>query len=191
MLVVLRKAVVRPARGSSFARFLQPSGSDGCGAVKLGHVGLDVQQRRAVEHVHVLDVQNAVLDPVQLHDGETDGIGPPGGAGGEEAAVLGVQKRNNLQLESLAAVEVVEENDVREPIEILQPGLVGGENLDRPMNTGRADRLDGHSLGLGEGCVKDTDGFEFDHLRSLVVAFLCGPVGAPGQELELLASPCQ
>ena len=62
-------------------------------AVGEGDVGLDVENRRAVAQVrgeHV-DHGGAVddFDAVELHAGQTDGIGPKGAARGKDATTLG------------------------------------------------------------------------------------------------------
>jgi len=63
---------------------LKPSGPNIFMTIKLRHIWLDVKQWCAVHDVYILDVKNAVLDPVQLDYGQTDGIRPFGGTSGKE-----------------------------------------------------------------------------------------------------------
>ncbi len=72
-----------------FTCLLEPAGADGDGGVEIRHVRFDIQQRRTVEHIDVLDFEGAVMDSVELNDGEVDGVGAFWGAGGEESACFG------------------------------------------------------------------------------------------------------
>jgi len=160
---VLFESIIRPSSRDGFPDFLKPSGPDVCVAVKLWHVGLDVEQRCAVQNVHVLDTKDTVFDTVQCDYGKAYGVRPLGGASGKDAPGLGVHERDEPQAESLAAVEMVEQDDVREAIEILQSCLVLFKYLDCSVNTGGTRRLNGHAFRRGEGRMDDTDGLEFNH----------------------------
>lgn len=60
----LFESIIRPSGRVGFPDFLKPSGPDGCVTVKLWHIGLDVEQRCAVQNVHVLDTKDPVFDTV-------------------------------------------------------------------------------------------------------------------------------
>jgi len=76
--------------------------------VELGNVGLDIEERRAVNNVHVLYVQDITFDPDQAHDGQANGVGPAGGASGEDAMLGIVQEGLHHQGHAPGPVEVVQ-----------------------------------------------------------------------------------
>lgn len=127
-------------------------------AVKLGYVWLDVKQRRTVENVYVTDVQEAVFDPVEMDDGKADGVGPRGGAGGEETAGFCIQEWNDVQVVAAAAVEMVEQDDVGESVKILQSGMICLKQFDCALNAGGSGGLNRHTFKLVEWCVDDSNG---------------------------------
>jgi hypothetical protein len=53
--------------------------------IECGYIGLDVQEGSAVDDVHVLDMEGAVLDADEAYDGEADRVGPPWDPGGEDS----------------------------------------------------------------------------------------------------------
>ena len=66
-------------------------------AIELRHVGLDVQEGCTVQDVDVRHVQAASLDASEPDEGHADRVGPVGRTGGEQAAGLGVQVRDDRQ----------------------------------------------------------------------------------------------
>lgn len=58
----------------------QPAGAFGDRGVEGGHERFDVQQRRAVEHVDTLDIEDVAAAGQQTHHGQADGIWPSSGA---------------------------------------------------------------------------------------------------------------
>ena len=54
------KAVVRPSVGEPTEPVREPSHSHFVALVEGGHVGLDVEQRRAVDHVDIEDVRSSI-----------------------------------------------------------------------------------------------------------------------------------
>lgn len=77
---------------------------------------------------------------------------------------LSVHERNNLQIKSLTAVEMIEQDDVREAIEILQPCMVLFKNPIFAVNTCGTCRLNRYAFWLGERRVDDPNGFKFNQL---------------------------
>ena len=85
-------------------------------SIKFGDIWLDIQKWRAVEHIHVLDVHNAVFDLVQLNNRKPNWIRRLGRTGGKESLWFRTQEGLNDQTESVGAMKKVQENDVRESI---------------------------------------------------------------------------
>ncbi|KPL76874.1 hypothetical protein ADN00_09740 [Ornatilinea apprima] len=57
------------------ARLFQPAHPRRGRAVKVGHVGFDVEQGRAVQNIEVGNLQNVRLDADQLNDGDPNRVG--------------------------------------------------------------------------------------------------------------------
>ena len=73
----------------------------------------------AIDNIHILNVQHTILNSVQSHSRQADGIRLPGRTCRKEATRLRIHERHDVQLESLAAVEMVQQDHMGEPIEIL------------------------------------------------------------------------
>ena len=130
-----------------FSSLLQPARSRRrCGHIERGNVGFDVEQGRAVQHVHVLDMQNTFLDAIQLYDRKTDGIRSLGSSGGKKPVRTGIHEGHDAQLESLTAMEVVQQDDVGETFEVLQPLVIVPKHLHPTRHARGTRRLNGHAL---------------------------------------------
>ena len=130
--------------------------------IEFRNIRLDVQKRGAVENVNALDVQQAVFDLVQLNNGKPDWVRTLGRSGGKESPRLRIHERNNVEVESVASVEVVQQDDVREAVEILKSWVEILEQFDSTLYTGGSRRLDRHAFWFPKRRVDDPDGFEFD-----------------------------
>jgi hypothetical protein len=80
--------------------------------VERGDVGFEIQERGVIQYIHIQDLELMTFDGEQPYNGEADWVGAAGRAGGKQAAFVLVQEGHNAQLESLAAMEMVEQNDV-------------------------------------------------------------------------------
>jgi len=152
-----------------FVECLQPAAAGVVAPVKAADVRLDVQQRRAVEDVDVLDMQRAALETDQAHEAQADGVRAPGTARGEHA-VLGVLKEGlDGQPRLPGTVEEVDQPQVRETLEVGQSLGKGRVDLDRAGDSRGEDRLDRGLLGGGVGAVDDADRMQCDfvHARSM------------------------
>jgi hypothetical protein len=107
-------------------RLLQPSGAHIPAYVKGRDIGFDVQQRGFVHHIHIQDVNDATIDPVQANDGQADGIGAAWGASGEKTPPHRVQKRLDHQAVSFGKMEMVKQDQMGKAVEIAQSFLVLG-----------------------------------------------------------------
>src|SRR5882757_5760624 len=80
----------------------------------IGEIGLNVEDRRAVEHI---DAANAQLRPSateQLDDGKADGIGAARRSRGEDPMLAVVRWWRAEQLKRLRSVELPEHDQMRE-----------------------------------------------------------------------------
>lgn len=98
---------------------LQPADSHVVRPIELGHIGLDVQQGRTVDDVHVLDVENVLLDPQQANDRDPDRAGPLGAPRRKDPTLPVVEKGFHPQCRRFGPVEMVNQDHVREAVEVL------------------------------------------------------------------------
>jgi hypothetical protein len=89
-------------------------------AVELFHVRFDVQNRRAVQNIHLCEVESVPLDPLDLHDGKADMIRAVRTPNGEDAMfhVLKIWFGNDLL--SIGQREVVKKDGMAEAIKVFQ-----------------------------------------------------------------------
>ena len=86
------------------------------------------------------------------------------GAGGEDSVLPAVEEGNDPEPHRGGEVEVIEEVEVAEPFQVLQPRLAGRvdhHGADRLPGPGGLDR---HSIRVGEGGVDGADGGEGDRV---------------------------
>jgi hypothetical protein len=160
----LFESVICPLFGHGLPDPIKPARPDIDLMVKFWNIRLNVEKGGTVQDVHILDMQSAVLYPLQLDNGKADRIRPFGCSCGENPARLGIHERDDLQVESLAAVEMVEEDDMGKPIEILQPGSVFFKDFDGPFHTAGTRRLDRHARRVGEWRIDRSYGVDFHSL---------------------------
>ena len=87
---------------------------------ELHDVGLEVEHRRAVQHVETANVENAALAPQKLDDGERQRVRAAGRTGGEDSVrpVVRGRRTHPGAWESARAVEDPEHVEVREPLDV-------------------------------------------------------------------------
>lgn len=88
LFAVLPEPAVRLPVQEVLACLPKPTGPYLSRRIEDRHVGFDVQKRRIVEHIHILDMQYPVLDPVQPNHRKADGVGTSGRPAGKDAARL-------------------------------------------------------------------------------------------------------
>src|SRR5579862_468443 len=88
-------------------RFRQPSAAQLFGR-DVRHVGLEIENGRAVEHIDSANMEIGAFTAEQAHDGEADWVGAPGRARGEHAVGCVIARRRADQFESLRAIELPE-----------------------------------------------------------------------------------
>jgi hypothetical protein len=135
--------------------------------IKLWHVWLDIQQGRPVNDIHVLNMQDVLVNAEQPHDGEPDWIGARWSPGGKDSAWLGIHEGSDGELQLLDLVEMVEQNDVGKAVQVLQPFDKLGQDLDKAPNPGGPCGLDGHSLNILEWAMDCANGLIADVHRPI------------------------
>jgi hypothetical protein len=114
------EAVVRlPVRDTSFG-FLKPARSNLLSTIEFRYIGLDIQKRGTINYVHILYVKHAAINSVKLDNGKSDRVGSSWRAGRKESPGLRIHERYHTEFVSLAPVEVIEQDNVRETVEIRQ-----------------------------------------------------------------------
>ncbi len=89
--------------------------------VKIRHIRLQVEQWRAIRHVHACDGEQVIPAGCQAHDGQAEWVEPAEVARGKQTTLGIVQERLDVQGVSLALVKHIQENDVGEAVEVHQP----------------------------------------------------------------------
>jgi hypothetical protein len=135
----------------------QPACADIGLSIEFRDIGLDIQERRAVQDVHVLDVEHRAFNSMQADNGEPYGVGSLGGTGSEKSPFLNIQEGYNVKTEALAAMKMVQQDDVREAVKILQTRAKLLKHLYGTHHAGRSGRLYRHTLNLGERGVDDSN----------------------------------
>jgi len=88
--------------------------------VEVGYIRLDVQERRAVKHIYVGEVEAAALDSFNPNDRQADMVGAVRASNGKDAVGLVFQERLSCRCYAIRFVKVVEQERVTETIEIFQ-----------------------------------------------------------------------
>jgi hypothetical protein len=160
LIVRLDKSGIRSGLHGVFSSLRQPTAASDFVAVEQRHIRFDVQKRRPIQYVHVLDQQGGALDSRKSDDGQTYGIGSSRGPRSEHASQSIVQEWSRMEAIALGSVQVVNQNDVRETVEILEPGRQFGIQFNGPFHSRRPDGLNRHALNLGKRGMDDADGLK-------------------------------
>ena len=99
----------------------QPADATALLMIEFWNIGFDVQERRSIEDVHILNVEGATPDLDKPDDGKADGIGPLRGSCGENASRFEIQERGDGEFKTSALMEVVKKDEMGETVKVLQP----------------------------------------------------------------------
>lgn len=97
---------------SLLVNVLQPAAAGITAMVETGHVRLDIQQRRAIQDVHVFKAQQARLASDQANHADPDRIRTAWRPRGEDAVRRVIKKRFHDRLRRGSLVEPVDQEDV-------------------------------------------------------------------------------
>ena len=115
----------------------------------IGEVGLDVQQGRAVQHVHMRDVEDVPVPAQQRYQAHADAARTAGGPGGEDAALLRPAVRDDVQARRVCPVEGKEQPDAGRVFQPFKPGREFGEDLHLAGEACGVDGLPGRLGRIG------------------------------------------
>src|SRR5579871_2014711 len=96
-------------------------------------IGLNVQDRRAIQHVDSANVQVAALAAEQLKDSQANRIRPPRRPCREDPVRPVIRGRRTGQLEAAGAVELPEHEQMREALDISKPWLIFRKDLEHTL----------------------------------------------------------
>ena len=106
-----------------------------------GEVGLEVDERRAVETIEANDLEPVAIDPNQPHHAHGDRVGPGRRAQRKGAALDAVVPRHLQDDVAAGFVHPVEHDQVAAALHVLEGGRPAGIDLDRADRLGLAGVL--------------------------------------------------
>jgi len=99
--------------------------------VELEDIWLDIEERCPVENIDTADGQGRAFHRQELHDRETDPVWAVMVTGGKDSPfIFMVQKRGNPEPQRTFVMEVVEEDEVGKPFDLLETIGIFREDLD-------------------------------------------------------------
>src|SRR5262249_44553208 len=105
-------------------------------AVDRGEVGLDVDERRAVDAVDPAYAERGCIDAKQLHGGERDGVGPHRRTQGKGAPGVAQVRRHLLYEIAPCSVHPIKQPDVAIEGEVCEPRRIARIKLDPAYGVG-------------------------------------------------------
>ncbi len=139
-----------------------------------GQVGLDVDDRRAIQHVDATYPQDVGLATEQLDHGQTERVGTTRRAGGEDPVLELVGRIAAEQLVVIGAVEDPDHEEVRKTLDVAQPVGELGPDLDLALRDMLGSEAARHLLSRRVWRAHDTDGMELES-RFLISMHFAGP----------------
>ena len=143
----------------------KPAGPDS-GLPVPGGVRLDVEDGRPVDDVDPRDLEPASVPPEELEDAQAQGIRAVRRARGEDAPRPGFARGDGPELGLPGPMEMKEDDDMREPLDVVEGLGELREDLDLaegPLEEARRGERGGRQIGgLFEERADDADGPEAD-----------------------------
>src|SRR5579863_7513234 len=128
-----------------------------------GHVGLDVEDGRAVEHIDSANVELGAVAAHQLDDGQRYGVGATRGARGEYAVRALVERGAADQFEAFRPIESPDDKEMREALDVGQARLEFGEDFEDAFRIMFCAEALGNGSGIGVGAAHEADGSGNEH----------------------------
>jgi hypothetical protein len=155
--------------------FGQPSAAEILGG-DGGHVGFDVEDGGAVEHVDAADMEGWAVAAEQFDNSEADGVGAARGARGEDAVGAAVGGALADELKTFGAVEDPQDEQVGEAFDVLQSGGEFREDFEDAFGVVGDANAFGDGSGGRVGAADDSDG-TWDKHGEIVVGLGSGKKG--------------
>ena len=140
------------------AVLFQPADAGDGRSIEVWNIGLDIEERRAVEDIHILYREDIIFNPDEFDNGHPKRIGALGGAGGKYAAGFGIQEGGYLEAMLLDLVEMVKEDDVGKAVQVFDAFRKFWEDLHLSLNSRPTGGLDWHTFYRLERGVDEADG---------------------------------
>ena len=134
---------------------VEPPGFRSWVGIEVWHVGLDIEQWRAVENIDVGHVQNPALLSQKPDHGHSYGVGATGGARCEEPVLLRVPVGYDVRLEPSDPIQPVDQPDSFEACDVIQRGSKGFVDENLALSTLCIAGLNGGARRLDEGTTDD------------------------------------
>lgn len=129
-----------------------------------GQVGLDVENWRAVQHVDAVDMQQATLATEEFDDRQAYWIGPSRRSRGEDAVRAIINWRDANQFESFRAIEYPNDEQMRETLNVGEPGFEFRENFKRAFYIVLCTKALRNLLGVRVRSLGDPDRLWREHI---------------------------
>ena len=139
--------------------FRQPSYFSCFSYIEFRHIGLDIQEGGSIYDVQILYVKDVPFHPDKTRHGDADGIWPARAAHGEDSVRLVIHIGLGQQRCALRQMEVVDQDDMREAVNIFQAFRIFREYFNRPGDALATFGLNRRSFGLFERRMNDSDRF--------------------------------
>src|SRR5262245_56331428 len=125
-------------------------------AIGRGEIGLDVEERRAIQAIETDHRQPVAINAQKLDDAHGDGVGPGRGAQREGPASNAAMSRNLEHKRARRPVHPIEKDDMGAGFDVLESLAPAGVDLDNANRLGFA-RVLRAVLALFPGCADAAD----------------------------------
>lgn len=152
--------------GLALLGFCEPAATEFfCG--DAGHVGLDVEDRRAVEHIHAAHSEPVAFAREQFHHSQCNWIGTARGACGKDAVRALIEGRASNEIEAVGAIEGPDYEEVGKALDVSEAGLEFGKDVEDAFRVMLGAQAFGDGLGAGIRASDVTDRFRRKHCNAL------------------------
>jgi len=142
--------------------FGEPTATELIGG-NAGHVGLDVEDRSAIEHVDAVNVELRTVAAEEFDDSEGNRVWTPGRARGEDAVGTIVGWRRAEEFVAFGAVESPDDEEMRKAFDVGEAGFVLGKDFEDALFVMLDAEAFGYGLGVRVWAANVTDGSGSEH----------------------------
>lgn len=116
-----------------------------------------------MQHIDAADVEVGAFAAKQFDDGQADGIWTTRRSCGEDAVGPIVRRRGAEQLEALGAVELPEDDEMREAFDVSEAGLELGQEVEDALGLVLCAEASGNVAGVSVRAGDMADGLRGEH----------------------------
>jgi len=136
---------------------IEPAGLRLAVRVERGYIRFDVQERRPVKDVHILNLKHVSLNTHKPDNRQPDCIRPFRRPRGKYTMRLGIKEGFYFKGISVTPVECVDKNDVRKFFKIAKTGTKFRADFNATPDTPCSAGLDGHTGDIGKRGMNDSN----------------------------------